>query len=153
MAMGSRRRGGGETAFGVGGKEALPLCAIDGILKLCPADETNDDFGGEIFYDWEALVFVLAEKLLGFGHGEVGGGQHGGFAGHGVGDGDVEDVVFFAVEEGEAVEPDHAVGNTAFAAAVADCLGYANHDLHGRLVLRSNARWARLLELTIVGRI
>jgi hypothetical protein len=43
-------------------------------------------------------------------------------------------VVFFVVEEGHAVEPDHAVCYAAFAEAVADCFCDTYDNLRGDLV-------------------
>ena len=46
-----------------------------------------------------------------------------------MGDWYVEDMVFFVVEEWEAVGPDHAVGDAALSEAVADGFGDADDDL------------------------
>ena len=48
---------------------------------------------------------------------------------HNVGDGDMEGVFFFCVEEGKTVEPYHAVGDTARGETGRDGFGGADDDL------------------------
>jgi hypothetical protein len=65
-------------------------------------------------------------------------GEGGECRGHCCGDWYVESVVFFVVEEGHAVEPDHAVCYAAFAEAVADCFCDAYYNLKKELVWWNN---------------
>lgn len=58
-------------------------------------------------------------------------GEDRGVGGHDGADGDAEGVVLFVVEEGVAVEVDHAIRNTPMAEALADGFGHAHHDHRG----------------------
>lgn len=59
---------------------------------------------------------------------------------HDLGDGHAEAMFFLVVEKGEAVEPDHAVGDAAFAKAVAYGFCYADDNLWWEMSLGSMGR-------------
>lgn len=77
------------------------------------------------------MVFGVPEKGFECAEGETGGREVCDLrvGSHDLGDRDVKGVFFLCVEEGEAVEPNHAVCNAAFGEAGGDGFGGADDDL------------------------
>jgi hypothetical protein len=124
-----------KNAFGARSSQLISSRAIKCISQFHATDISYQHHGCCILYDRITREFCVCEDLFEIPDLEAGRGEGGCGRSHGGGHGHVESVVFFVVEEGHAVEPDHAVCDAAFAEAIADCFCNAYDNLEEELVL------------------
>jgi hypothetical protein len=124
-----------KNAFGAWSSQLISSRAIKCISQFHTTDISYQHHRGRVLYNRVAREFCFCEDLFEIPDLEAGRGEGGCGRSHAGGHGDVEGVVFFVVEEGHAVEPDHAVCDAAFAEAIADCFCNAYDNLEQELVL------------------
>lgn len=111
------------------GGHLLALRAVEGIKELRAANVADEDLGGSGFYDWVALVLVVAHDALYGAEFEACGWEGHNAGGHYLGDGDAEGAFLLVVEKRVAVEPDGSVRYAAMTEAFTDGFGDADNDL------------------------
>ena len=94
------------------------LRAGERVREFGAADVAEQGFGARGVDDGVALEAGLVEEAVDVAEAHAGGGEADDVRGHDFADGDAEGVVLFGVEEGVAVEVDHAVCDAAVAEAL-----------------------------------